>query len=106
MKENNKTNTRLLFTSSIIGLSLSFPVTGFIYGFCFCKNYGEGFSGFVWRTLLGFLESILTTITLGAPWDNEAGTSSTNLRFYVFLTFITITLLTFLIRKGKKTIPK
>lgn len=106
MKENNKTNTRLLSTSSIIGLSLSFPVTGFIYGVYFCENYGQGFSGLVMRILLGFVESILTTITLGAPWDNEGGTSSTNLRFYVFLTFITITLTAFLIQKRMKNNAK
>lgn len=93
------TDRRILFTSAIIGVLLSFPLTGFIYGFSTCKDCGEGIGGILGRILIGFVEAILTTITLGAPWDNEGGTTSTNLRFYVFLTALIITLILFLIRK-------
>ncbi|SCX19231.1 hypothetical protein [Flavobacterium saliperosum] len=101
MLENNKTNTKLLITSSITGFLLSFPITGFIYGFIICEDCGDGFSGILGRLFIGLVESILTTITFGAPWDNEGGTSSTNLRFFVFLTFTIITLLIYFIRKRK-----
>jgi uncharacterized membrane protein YeaQ/YmgE (transglycosylase-associated protein family) len=83
----------------LIGVLLSFPLTGFIYGFSICKDCREGIGGIFGRILIGFVEAILTTITLGAQWDNEGGTTSTNLRFYVFLTALIITLILFLIRK-------
>lgn len=91
-----------LITSAIIAILLSFPLTGFIYGFFVCKDCGEGIYGFVSRIFIGFIEAILTTITLGAPWDNEGATTSTNLRFYVFLTALIITLLLFFIQKRKQ----
>ncbi|MFQ6599564.1 hypothetical protein [Flavobacterium sp. C3NV] len=97
--EKKITDKRNLFTSAIIGVLLSFPVTGFIYGFSICKDCGEGISGIFGRILIGFVEAILTTITLGAPWDNEGGTTSINLRFYVFLVALFFTLMLFFIRK-------
>jgi len=97
--EKKITDKRNLFTSAIISVLLSFPVTGFIYGFSISKDCGEGISGIFGRILIGFVEAILTTITLGSPWDNEGGTTSTNLRFYVFLVALIFTLILFLIRK-------
>lgn len=97
--EKKITDKRNLFTSAIIGVLLSFPVTGFIYGFSICKDCGEGIGGIFGRILIGFVEAILTIITLGAPWDNEGGTTSTNLRFYVFLVALIFTLMLFFIRK-------
>ena len=90
---------RNLFTSAIISVLLSFPITGFIYGFSISKDCGEGISGIFGRILIGSIEAILTTITLGSPWDNEGGTTSTNLRFYVFLVALFFTLMLFFIRK-------
>ncbi|UTN03060.1 hypothetical protein L0669_17185 [Flavobacterium bizetiae] len=99
MEKKTTTDRKILFTSAIIGVLLSFPVTGFIYGFSSCKDCGEGISGIFGRIFIGFVEAILTTITLGAPWDNEGGTTSTNLRFYVFLAALIFTLMIFFIRK-------
>jgi hypothetical protein len=99
MDKKVTTDKRILFTSAIMGILLSFPLTGFIYGFSICKDCGEGISGIFGRILIGFVEAILTTIMLGAPWDNEGGTTNTNLRFYVFMTALIITLIFFLIQK-------
>jgi hypothetical protein len=88
-KINKKQN---LIISSGIGLLFSFPVTGFVYGFLVCKDCGEGISGILGRIFIGLVELILTTITLGKPYDNEGGTSITNLRLYIILTFVVITL--------------
>lgn len=84
--------------SSVIGLLLSLPVTGFIYGFFACKDCGDGFSGFLGRIFIGIVEIFLTIFTLGKPWDNEGGTSSTNLRLYVLLTALVISILVYFIR--------
>ncbi|MFH7001333.1 hypothetical protein [Flavobacterium bizetiae] len=99
MEKKTTTDRKILYTSAIIGVLLSFPLTGFIYGFATCKDCGEGISGIFGRIFIGFVEAILTTITLGAPWDDEGGTTSTNLRFYVFLAALIFTLMIFFIRK-------
>lgn len=103
--KKNIIKTENLILSSGIGLLFSFPVTGFIYGFLVCKDCGEGVSGILGRIFIGFVELILTTVTLGKPYDNEGGTSSTNLRLYVLFTFIVITFFMYLIlnRIQKKT---
>ena len=89
--EKNINRTQNFIISSGIGLLFSLPVTGFVYGFLVCKDCGEGISGILGRIFIGFVELILTTVTLGKPYDNEGGTSSTNLRLYVILAFIVIT---------------
>ena len=97
MKGKNFKKQNLLM-SSLIGLLLSLPITGFVYGFFACKDCGDGFSGFLWRIFIGIVETFLTIITLGKPWDNEGGNSSTNLRLYVLLTAIVIAVIVYLIR--------
>lgn len=97
-----KSDRKILITSAILGILLSFPVTGFIYGFYSCEDYNNGITSLLGRIFTGFVEAILTTITLGAPWNNEGGTSSTNLRFYVFLSALFITFLFFKIQKRKE----
>lgn len=103
--KKNIIKTENLILSSGVGLLFSFPVTGFVYGFLVCKDCGEGISGILGRIFIGFVELILTTVTLGKPYDNEGGTSSTNLRLYVILAFIVITFFMYLIlnRIQKKT---
>lgn len=97
MKEK-KFRKQNLVIPSLIGLLLSLPVTGFIYGFFACTDCGDGFSGFWGRIFIGIVETFLTIFTLGKPWNNEGGTSSTNLRLYVLLTAIVISILVFFIR--------
>jgi uncharacterized membrane protein YeaQ/YmgE (transglycosylase-associated protein family) len=104
MEKKTTSERKLLFISAIIGILFSFPLTGFIYGFSVCKDCGEGITGFFGRIFIGLIEAILTTITLGNPWDNEGGTTSTNLRFYVFLTALIITLILFFILKRKREV--
>ncbi|KIA95038.1 hypothetical protein OA93_19010 [Flavobacterium sp. KMS] len=103
MEKKTTSERKLLFISVIVGIIFSFPLTGFIYGFSVCKDCGEGINGILGRIFIGLVEAILTIITLGAPWDNEGGTTSTNLRFYVFLTALIITLLLFFILKRKRS---
>lgn len=103
MTNNHKPNSKLLFTASIIGLLLSFPVTGFMYGFVGCTDCGEGSSGIAGRLFIGLVEALLTTTTLGMPSNNEGGSSNTNLRLYVFITFIIITLLAYKVLNKKNT---
>lgn len=91
--EKNINKKQNLIISSGVGLLFSFPVTGFTYGFFVCKDCGEGISGILGRIFIGFVELVITTVTLGKPFDNEGGTSSTNLRLYVILTFIVLTFL-------------
>lgn len=93
--EKNVNRKQNLMISSGIGLLFSFPITGFIYGFLVCKDCGDGISGFLGRIFIGFVELVLTTITLGKPYDNEACSSSTDLRLYVLLVFIVITFFTY-----------
>lgn len=83
--------------STGVGLLFSLPVTGFVYGFFACIDCGNGILGFFGRVFTGIVGAFLTIITLGKPWNNEGGTSNTNLRLYALLTFIIITLLIFLI---------
>ncbi len=93
---------RNLLLSIGAGLFLSLPITGFIYGFIICKDCKDGFLGIIERSVIGVIHAFLTTVTLGKPWDNEAGSSSTNIRIYVLLTFIIVTVMTFMILKFKK----
>jgi hypothetical protein len=78
------------FTSAFFAVVLSFPITGFIYGYNACKDCGNSILG---RFFIGFVEAFLTTITLGNPVDNEGGSVATNLRWYVLFVFILLTLL-------------
>lgn len=98
-------NWRRSLITILILFAASFPVTGFIYGIFACTDCGGGARGAIGRTFIGFVEAILTTITLGAPWNNEAGNSSTNLRFYVLITFIcflSLSLISRLVRKRRQ----
>jgi len=105
-KKSNEKLTRIIL-SVLLGLLLSLPVTGFIYGFIVCVGCDDGISGFFSRIVVGFVESILTTITLGEPWNNEGGTSSTDLRLYVLLAFLILTIgIYWIMYRNKKSADK
>lgn len=99
MEKRTATDRKILTTSVIVGILVSFPITGFIYGFSVCENCDNSFVSLLTRVFTGFVEAILTTITLGASWDNEGGTISTNLRFYVFLCSVFFVFIFYLFQK-------
>jgi hypothetical protein len=67
-----------------------------------CQGCNTGIMGFLGRIFVGIVEMFLTTITLGCPLNNEGGTSSTNLRPYVLVTFIVVTAIAYFIMSRKK----
>jgi hypothetical protein len=101
-QKNYTRKTNPLILSGILGLVFSFPVTGFIYGVFACKDCGNGASGIIGRAFIGLVEAVLTTITFGAPWDNEGGSTSTNLRVYVLITFLILSILFYLKQRAKQ----
>lgn len=72
-------------------LILCLPVTGFIYGFISCIDCRKGIGGFLGRIFIGLIGILNTVITLGRPWETEAGTDFTDIRLWVLLTFALLT---------------
>ncbi len=95
----NKIND--LVISLVIGIIACFPVSGFIFGFINCSDCKNSILGFLGRIFIGFIYSFLSIITLGKPWNNEGGTSATDIRLYVLITFLVISGIIFLYRKRK-----
>lgn len=93
-----------LLLSSIFALFACLPATGFVYGLVICDCGHDIFGQTLGRVFVGFVEAFLTSITLGKPWNNEGGTSSTNIRPFVVLGFslIATTIYFLLGRSGKK----
>lgn len=89
--------------SALLGFLLCLPVSGFIYGFIKCSDCGNGVSSILGRTFIGLVHIFLNIVTLGKPYDTEGGTSSTNIRIYVFITFVMLTTLIYLIKSYKKS---
>lgn len=88
LTQTQKTNVVL---SVLIALVACLPATGFVYGMATCKDCGGSIFGqTLGRIFIGLVGAVLTSITFGKPWDNEAGTTSTNLRIYVVLAFLLI----------------
>ncbi|MAX82351.1 MAG: hypothetical protein CL843_19505 [Crocinitomicaceae bacterium] len=104
MTEKTKKRNKLLI-SLVTGIVLSLPVTGFIYGFFACSDCRDGISGFFWRIFIGVIHLFLNIITLGKPWKDESGISSTNLRPYVLLAVVLIAIITYLILSRKEKTP-
>ena len=100
-----KININNLLIAAVIGAGSALPLTGFIYGLIACQDC-HGVTGIFGRIFVGIVEMFLTTITLGCPADNEGGTSSTNLRPYVLVTFIAVTVIAYLIMSRKQNIKK
>ena len=96
-----KVDKNKLMTSFFVGTISCLPISGFIYGFFACSDCGSGLSGISGRVFIGILHIFLNIITLGAPYDNEGGTSSTNIRHFVILTLILITIISYLISVNK-----
>ena len=99
--QEKKVNLNYVLISAAIGAGSALPLTGFIYGLIACQGC-NGITGNLGRIFVGIVEMFLTTITLGCPPNNERGTSSTNLRPYVLLTFIVVTAITYFIMSPKK----
>jgi hypothetical protein len=99
---SNDTHVRLLL-SSIFGLIICLPATGFVYGLVVCDCGHDFFGQTLGRVFVGFVEAFVTSITLGKPWNNEGGTSSTNIRLFVVLGFFLIaTTIYFLLGRSRK----
>lgn len=94
-------NNGFPFIPLALSAILCLPVTGFIYGFFACTGCGSGISGLLGRVFIGIIAVFNTVFTLGAPYDNEGGTSSTNIRPYVLLTFVLLFLLFFVLQSYK-----
>ena len=77
-------------------LYFSFPITGFIHGLISAKGCDNGIVGLLERIFIGFIGAFTTLITLGAPWNDESGSTSTNIRIYVLITFILLSILFYL----------
>jgi len=101
---SKNTKVRLLL-SSIFALFACLPATGFVYGLVVCDCGHTFFGETLGRVFVGFVEAFITSITLGKPWDNEGGTSSTNIRPFVVLGFFLIATMIYLLlgrsRKAK-----
>jgi|GEM_PF-2688596 len=65
--------------SALLGLLLCLPVSGFVYGFIKCSDWGIGVSSVLGRVFIGAAHIFLNIITLGKLYDNEGGISSTNI---------------------------
>jgi hypothetical protein len=88
--------------SLLVGLILCLPLTGFIYGVFACKDCTRGLlSQTIGRVFIGFVEAVLTTLTLGKPWADEAGHPGNNLRPYVIAVWLLIALVTYFMRRKK-----
>jgi len=81
-------NKSKVFASTLFGLILCLPITGFIHGFIACRDCGNGFGGFLGRLFIGLVQSFNTVITMGKPWQTEAGINFIDLRLWVLLTFV------------------
>ncbi|MGH9503118.1 MAG: hypothetical protein ACRD20_09725 [Terriglobales bacterium] len=97
------TRVRLLL-SSIFALFACLPATGFVYGLVICDCGHDILGQTVGRVFVGFVEAFMTSITLGKPWDNEGGNTSTNIRPFVVLGFFLIATMIYLLlgRSRKK----
>lgn len=97
-------NTRVrLLLSSIFALFVCLPATGFVYGLVICDCGHDIFGQTLGRVFVGFVEAFITSITLGKPWDNEGGTTSTNIRPFVALGFFLIAItIYFLLGRSRK----
>ena len=80
----------------LIGLSFSFPVVGFIYGYFGCEDCSSGLFGQLSRIFMGIIGAAFTSASLGRPWLDEAGTPGPNLRLYVFIAFVVIAAIVYL----------
>ena len=73
----------------LVIIGISFPITVFIYG-----SLSTVVGGWILlisillRFLSGLLYAFINVITLGQPWDDEAGVNSTDIRLFVFLMYL------------------
>jgi hypothetical protein len=97
-----KLHKKALKTSLIIGAIVCLPLTGFIYGFIICSDCESGLTGLLGRTFLGMLYAFFTIFSLGKPWTGGGIITSVNLRLYVLLVFLVISLITYFIIRSRK----
>ncbi len=97
-----KFQKKSVIISFLIGTFFCLPVSGFIYGFISCSDCENSFYGFLGRLFIGLVHIPITIITLGEPWNNEAGTSATDIRIYVIIALIIIAVISYLFLTRKR----
>ncbi|ULQ57769.1 hypothetical protein KJS94_06105 [Flavihumibacter rivuli] len=63
----------------ILSCILCLPVSGFLYGFVKCPDCSFSLGGILGRFFIGAVHAVLAVLQMGVIWDNEGGTSSTNI---------------------------
>jgi len=97
-------STRKKLLKQLLLLGISFPVTGFIYGFIAAEAGDSGLSVEIqFRSFIGLMYAVLNTITFGHPWLDEAGTRTTNITHYVLAAYLFLNLVIYVWQKSRKT---
>ena len=99
----NKTE---LILSSIFGFFLSLPLTGFLHGFFTAIGSGGFFDDLKGRFIIGAMEAIGSSLSVGAPFGENEPDANTKLRILTFFAFLIITFsrYKFITRKKNKKI--
>jgi hypothetical protein len=100
-----KKNLHRIIVSELILIAISFPITGYFFGFLTAKVDGWNLLvGLYLRVLSGLLHAFLTIITLGHPWKDESGSHTTDLTVLILLAYIVLRLTRFIMdRKEQKS---
>lgn len=76
--------------SVLIGIIVSFPLTGFIHGFITASGTSESFfETLKGRSIIGLFEAIANTVSYGSPFG-DGHPANINVRIYTFITAIVV----------------